>query len=100
HALLAKQTWRILQDHDLLIARIYKTKYFLNLCLMQVGKGSNPSWGLRGIIKGRDIINVGHRWQVENGVYINTFLDHWIPSHPPSSLVLNLKDSTVDIPFQ
>ncbi|CAN1136171.1 hypothetical protein LINPERPRIM_LOCUS20935, partial [Linum perenne] len=47
HALLAKQTWRILQDPELLISRIYKEKYFSNSSLMQVVEGSNHSWGRR-----------------------------------------------------
>ncbi|CAN1752567.1 Uncharacterized mitochondrial protein AtMg00310 [Linum perenne] len=83
HALLAKQTWRFLQDPVLLLAKIYKAKYYPNSSLMQAGKGSNPSWDWRGILKGRDIIRVGHRWQVGNGIHINLFLDHWIPSLPP-----------------
>ncbi|CAN1303164.1 Uncharacterized mitochondrial protein AtMg00310 [Linum perenne] len=76
HALLAKQTWRILQNPELLIAKIYKAKYYPNSSLLNAGKGSNPSWGWRGILKGRDIINIGHRWQVGNGKHINTFFDH------------------------
>ncbi|CAN1290084.1 Uncharacterized mitochondrial protein AtMg00310 [Linum perenne] len=98
HALLAKQTWRISQDPELLISKIYKAKYFPNSSLLNAGKGSNPSWGWRGILKGRDIIKVRHRWQVGNGTHINTFLDHWLPSRPPSSPVLELKESIVDIP--
>ncbi|CAN1146887.1 Uncharacterized mitochondrial protein AtMg00310 [Linum perenne] len=45
HALLAKQAWRVLQDQELLLARIYTTKNFLNSSFMQDGKGFNPSWG-------------------------------------------------------
>ncbi|CAN1816233.1 Putative ribonuclease H protein At1g65750 [Linum perenne] len=99
HALLAKQTWRILHNPQLLIAKIYEAKYYPNSSLLNAGKGSNPSWGWRGILKGRDIINIGHRWQIGNRMHINTFSDHWIPSRPPSSPVMELKDSICDIPF-
>ncbi|CAN1121543.1 Uncharacterized mitochondrial protein AtMg00310, partial [Linum perenne] len=93
HALLAKQTWRLLHDPELLLAKIYKAKYYPNSSLMQAGKGSNPSWGWKDILKGRDIIKVGYRWQVGDGVHINPFLDHWIPSFPYFVPILKLEDS-------
>ncbi|CAN1761141.1 Uncharacterized mitochondrial protein AtMg00310 [Linum perenne] len=99
HALLAKQTWRLIRNPDLLLAQIYKAKYFPNSTLMQAGKGSNPSWGWRGILKGREIIKVGHRWQVGDGISINPFLDHWVPTSPPSTPILEMKESIIDIPF-
>ncbi|CAN1756412.1 Uncharacterized mitochondrial protein AtMg00310, partial [Linum perenne] len=99
HALLAKQTWRLLHDPELLLAKIYKAKYYPNSSLMQAGKGSNPSWGWKDILKGRDIIKVGYRWQVGDGVHINPFLDHWIPSFPYFVPILKLRDSIVDIPL-
>ncbi|CAN1768477.1 hypothetical protein LINPERHAP1_LOCUS10657 [Linum perenne] len=43
---------------------------------MQADKGSNPSWGWRGILKRRNIFKVGYRWQVGNGIHINPFLDY------------------------
>ncbi|CAN1746099.1 Uncharacterized mitochondrial protein AtMg00310 [Linum perenne] len=99
HALLAKQTWRLIQNPDLLLAKIYEVKYFPNSTLMQAGKGSNPSWGWRGILKGREIIKIEYRWQVGDGRQINPFLDHWIPSFPPSAPLLNMRDPITDIPF-
>ncbi|CAN1299375.1 Uncharacterized mitochondrial protein AtMg00310 [Linum perenne] len=35
HVLLAKETWRILQDPELLISRIYKAKIFPKLVLIE-----------------------------------------------------------------
>ncbi|CAN1805987.1 Uncharacterized mitochondrial protein AtMg00310 [Linum perenne] len=99
HALLAKQTWRLIQNPDLLLAKIYEVKYFPKSSLMQAGKDSNPSWGWRGILKGREIIKIGYRWQVGDGRHINPFLDHWIPSFPPSTPLLNMRDPITDIPF-
>ncbi|CAN1845695.1 Uncharacterized mitochondrial protein AtMg00310 [Linum perenne] len=98
HALLAKQTWRLLQNPDLLLAKIYEAKYYPDSSLMQAGKGSNPSWGWRGILKGREIIKKGYRWQVGNGIHINPFWDHWIPTFPPSAPVLSMKEAIMDIP--
>ncbi|CAN1787608.1 hypothetical protein LINPERHAP1_LOCUS17715 [Linum perenne] len=66
---------------------------------MQAGKGSNSSWGWRGIFKGREIIKVGHRWQVGDGVLINPYLDHWIPTFPPSAPILNMRDLIIDFPI-
>ncbi|CAN1800309.1 Uncharacterized mitochondrial protein AtMg00310 [Linum perenne] len=99
HALLAKQTWRLLQNPELLLAKIYKAKYHPNSSLMQAGKGSHPSWGWRGILKGRKIINTGHRWQVGDGIHINPFLDQWIPTFPHSALISSMRDTIIDIPI-
>ncbi|CAN1825139.1 Uncharacterized mitochondrial protein AtMg00310 [Linum perenne] len=99
HALFAKQTWRLIQNPDLLLAQIYKAKYFPNSTLMQAGKGSNPSWGWRCILKGREITKVGHRWQVGDGVHINPFLDHWLPTLPLSAPILDMKESIIQFPL-
>ncbi|CAN1819853.1 Uncharacterized mitochondrial protein AtMg00310 [Linum perenne] len=44
-ALVAKQSWRILTEPDLLLSRLLKGIYFPSQCFLNATKRSNPSWG-------------------------------------------------------
>ncbi|CAN0915030.1 Putative ribonuclease H protein At1g65750 [Linum grandiflorum] len=84
-ALLARQCWRILQQPDLLISQMYKAKYFNRTNILRAKLGSNPSWGWRSILHGRDLLVKGLCWQVGDGTSINAVIDKWLPTNPPRS---------------
>ncbi|GKV33767.1 hypothetical protein SLEP1_g42227 [Rubroshorea leprosula] len=46
------------------------------------GKGSHPSWAWSSILKGRDIVQIGMRWNVGNGQNILIYQDNWVPTLP------------------
>ncbi|XP_040998492.1 uncharacterized protein LOC121244478 [Juglans microcarpa x Juglans regia] len=48
-SLLAKQGWRLLQNENSLLHRIFKAKYYPNCTFFQASLGSNPSYAWRGI---------------------------------------------------
>jgi hypothetical protein len=52
-ALLAKQGWRILQNPDSLVARVFKEKYFPSESFMQATLGNSPSYAWRSIFNAR-----------------------------------------------
>lgn len=52
-ALLAKQSWHIIDNPYALLARILKVKYFLHGSFMQTREGHNPSWA-REVFFGED----------------------------------------------
>lgn len=79
-ALLAKQVWRIIENPDLLVARILKARYFKHTDVMNASLGHKPSYIWRSMLWSRDIINLGSCWRVGNGERINTRRDFWIPS--------------------
>ncbi|CAL1372514.1 unnamed protein product [Linum trigynum] len=84
-ALLAKVAWRILKEPTTLLARIYRGRYnFDSNRFLSVAPGSNPSYGWRSILFGRDLLQQGIRWQVGNGESIRAFEDTWLPTNPPS----------------
>ena len=87
-ALLAKQGWRILQQPNSLVHRVYKAKYFLKETFLDAQVGRRPSYVWRSILAVRDIIKKGSRWCIGNGQRIHIWNDSWIPSQS-SSKALN-----------
>lgn len=78
-ALLAKQGWRLLNDHSSLLARILKARYYPRSSFMDAKEGFQPSYAWRSILKGREVLSKGLRWQVGNGANIRVFEDQWLP---------------------
>ncbi|KAL9671942.1 hypothetical protein QQ045_009516 [Rhodiola kirilowii] len=58
-AFLAKQAWRIYNQPDLLISKIYKAKYCHNSDLLFCSVGYRPSFCWRSIAKGFEILRAG-----------------------------------------
>ncbi|CAN1786686.1 Uncharacterized mitochondrial protein AtMg00310, partial [Linum perenne] len=97
-ALLGTQTWRIVQEPDLLLARILKGRYYPKSTFLEVLVGSRPSWGWRSILHGIELVRQGLRWQVGSGCMINPFMDPWIPNILNSRPVLNFSNPISFIP--
>ncbi|CAL5418073.1 unnamed protein product [Camellia sinensis] len=95
-ALLAKQGWRLLSNPDSYWARMYKGLYFPHSSFLQAAKGSNASWAWNSLLKGRELIQAGIRWQVQSGQQIRLWEDPWIPSLKGFKL-LSAKPPTCDV---
>jgi hypothetical protein len=52
-ALLAKQGWRLLQQPESLVAKVFKQKYYPNGNFMDSQLGRNPSYAWRSIWNGK-----------------------------------------------
>ncbi|XP_062028618.1 uncharacterized mitochondrial protein AtMg00310-like [Rosa rugosa] len=79
-ALLAKQGWRILQNPDSLIDRMYKAKYFPNCGFMEAkGRGKSSSYAWKSIMHGRELLRKGIRLQIGNGSQAYVWTDPWLP---------------------
>ena len=70
-ALLAKQGWRILQQPNSLVHRVYKAKYFPKETFLDAQVGRRPSYVWRSILAARDIIKKGSWWCIGNGQRIH-----------------------------
>lgn len=73
--LLGKQGWRLLNNPDCLVARLYKAKYFPRCDFMQAVKGNNSSFIWRSIHEARLVLSEGCRWMIGNGASISVFDD-------------------------
>ena len=63
-ALLAKKTWRLLQNKNSLFYRVFKTRFFLDCSIMEAKEGHGGSYALKRILKGRSVIgNLMESWE-------------------------------------
>lgn len=79
-ALLAKQDWRIQQQEQSLLHRLYKARYFPNKSFFESHLGPNPSFAWRGIWKSKQWIEKGCIWHIRDGKRVNVWTDPWIPA--------------------
>lgn len=81
-ALLVKQSWRILQNPNTLLAHVYKAKYYAKTTLLQVPKRRTSCYAWKSILKGSELIKHGLRWIVGNGEKNQVWTDQWLPITP------------------
>ena len=81
-ALLAKLSWRILQNPSALWVQVLKGLYFPNCDFLLAKKGSGASWAWSSILDGHVAFSKHHYWQFLNGESILTWRDKWIPGIP------------------
>ncbi|KAG7586565.1 Ribonuclease H domain [Arabidopsis thaliana x Arabidopsis arenosa] len=81
-ALVAKQSWRMLKEPQLLLTRVLKAKYFSKVSLMEAKLGHRPSHAWRSILQGMQLIKQGLRWNIGDGNNIKAWHDPWL-SNPP-----------------
>lgn len=78
-ALLARQTWRILQAPDSLISCIVKPDYFPSCSILDAQLGSHPSRIWRAIIKGCDVLCQGLIRRICDGSGTHIWNHNWLP---------------------
>ena len=99
-SLLAKQAWRLLQNEDTFFYRIFKARFFPHCSFMKAKELEFGSYVWKSILKGREVIQIGARFQVGNGKSIKIWQHHWLPiKHPPlvtSPIIESMENATVD----
>lgn len=75
---MAKQTWRLINNPQLLIARVIKARYPTLLDRERGGQLRRPSWGPRSFQEGFQTLLQGLVWKVGNGQSIRLREDRWV----------------------
>ena len=65
--LLAKQAWRLLHNKDLLLHRVFKSKFFPDCSFMEAPECASGSYAWSSLFKGREVLWRGAHWRVGNG---------------------------------
>ena len=94
--MLAKQAWRIWQNPNSLLNRIYKGIYHHSSTVLQFSNPKQASYGWRSIQVGKDLLQKGLHSMIGDGKDTNVWLDHWLPVLPPRCVIqvsyyLNMK---------
>ena len=70
-ALLAKQGWRIQQNPQSLVHRVFKAKYFTGSSFRVAQLGKSPSYAWRSIMAAKEVVVKGSRWIISNRESVN-----------------------------
>ncbi|KAL9672157.1 hypothetical protein QQ045_028405 [Rhodiola kirilowii] len=62
-ALLIKQAWRIHNNPELMLSKLYKARYFCNSEIFQADIETRPSWAWRSIFEGIQILKLRQFWR-------------------------------------
>ncbi|XP_075663372.1 putative mitochondrial protein AtMg00310 [Castanea sativa] len=95
-ALLAKQGWRIQQNPNSLVHKVFKEKYFAGGSFWEAQVGHRPSYVWRSIMAAKDVIMRGSRWVIGNGESVHIWEDRWIPN-PDSFKVVSPRGPSIDV---
>lgn len=82
-ALLAKQSWRLLKNPDLLVAHVFKARYFPFTNFLNSNVGYNPSFVWRSLHRVKRLLEKGLYWSIGSGRRVSVYGDKWLPR--PSS---------------
>lgn len=81
--LLAKQAWKLVNEPDSLLARVYKGRYYASRDFLECGKGYRPSYAWRSIFHGRELLKRGLMKSIGDGTSTKVWLEKWVmDSHP------------------
>lgn len=76
--LLGKQAWKVIQDPDCLLSRLLKSKYFDDSDFFTTQEGRRPSFGWRGILHGKELLQMGLKKKIGDVRYTFVWSEQWI----------------------
>ena len=86
-AMLAKQGWRLLKDHDSLLFKSFKVRYFPQYNYLHATDSLNSSYVWKSMMATMPILSSGCCWRVGNGESIEVTTDKWIPNYPLNKIL-------------
>lgn len=90
-ALLGKRMWRMLQNLDSLLAKIYKSRYFAKSDPLNARLGSRPSYAWRSIFAEQNLIKQGARRLIGDGKETRVWQDQCIKQKPAKKVQVLLE---------
>lgn len=78
-ALLAKQGWRLQNNHGSLVHRVFQARYFPCIDFLHAKLGLKPSYAWHNIMATKTVVKSGCRWQIGDGATVGIWMDRWLP---------------------
>nr|XP_051221174.1 uncharacterized protein LOC127339353 [Lolium perenne] len=92
-SLLARQSWRILQEPNSLSARLLKAIYFPNSSILEAELGPHPSKIWRSILDGREVLAQGLIRRIGDGRTTKIWEHNWLPRDTNMRPIVSLKQN-------
>ena len=77
-ALLGKQGWNLLTKPHILVARVFKEKYFPSGDYLSSNLGSNPSFVWKNIWSVKEVVRLGYRMRIRSGEITSVWNNPWV----------------------
>jgi hypothetical protein len=76
--MLGKQGWELLTNHDTILSRVFKAKYYPKEGFLEVKLGHNPSYVWHSIHASQVVVKHGLQWRLGKGDKINVRRQPWL----------------------
>ena len=86
-AMLAKQGWRLLKNHESLMFKCFKARYFPRCNFLHPKDSPNNSFVWKSMVAALPILKSGCCWRVGNGESIEATKDKWIPNYSSNKIL-------------
>jgi len=77
-AMLEKQGWKLATDHDTIVSRVFKARYYPRGNFIDAKLGHNPSFIWCSIHASQVVVKGGLRWRLGDGQNIRMWNESWI----------------------
>lgn len=88
--LIAKQCWKIITQANSLIARFFKFIYFTSSSFQETSFHPRNSMVWKGILWGKQLLDKGLGWRIENDSQIPIINSNWLPGKTTLNFILLL----------
>lgn len=77
-ALIGKQCWKLMQEPQSLVARMFKARYYPDSHFLQAKSQAGAGFIWSGMITAKEVLKKGCRWVIGDGKRINAVRDPWL----------------------
>lgn len=78
-ALLGKQAWRLISQPDMLVSKIFKSRYYPDTSFLHANLGGNPSYIWRSILESQSLLKQGLVCRIGGGNSVFILNKPWLP---------------------
>ncbi|CAN1320546.1 Uncharacterized mitochondrial protein AtMg00310 [Linum perenne] len=76
--MLGKQGWKFLAKPNVLVTRVFKSKYFPKWDYLIAESGYHHSFVWKSILAAQDVVRRGYQWRIEDGSNVGVWKEPWL----------------------